>query len=514
MNDSHSYAETAEQHIPALRRTRIEPKRLVRVLPDEQAFQGWRTEHGGTIDAFASGDYAKGDSIVLDFGIHCVGYLTVRIGAAVGPADAPVRLKLIFGEMPCEIGEDFDSYDGSLSRAWLQEEIVNLDTVPGTYTLPRRYTFRYLRIVVLEPSRKFRITFPDIYVTHVTSGDPGRVEPLPESLPADLREMDRIAVKTLEDCMQTVFEDGPKRDRRLWLGDLRLQALASCRTFGSHSLVKRCLYLFAGLRLEGGKVPACVYEKPEPHPDDIYLYDYALFFAAALHDYYRETGDGQTLAELYPVACDQIRIGLERLDERGIVQDDETWYCFTDWRDELNKQASAQAVLIYCMKRALALARALNRNDDCNWLETEIERASKAALAELWRADAGFFVSGAEEQVSWASQIWMALAGVLDPVETTALMDRLFERPPGVGMTTPYMHHHLIEALFECGRRERAIAEMRRYWGGMMADGADTFWELYDPADKLSSPYGSNLVNSYCHAWSCTPAYFIRTYLI
>lgn len=31
------------------------------------------------------------------------------------------------------------------------------------------------------------------------------------------------------DCMQSVFEDGPKRDRRLWLGDLRLQALASLK---------------------------------------------------------------------------------------------------------------------------------------------------------------------------------------------------------------------------------------------------------------------------------------------
>ena len=27
--------------------------------------------------------------------------------------------------------------------------------------------------------------------------------------------------------MQDVFEDGPKRDRRLWLGDLRLEALAN-----------------------------------------------------------------------------------------------------------------------------------------------------------------------------------------------------------------------------------------------------------------------------------------------
>ena len=31
-----------------------------------------------------------------------------------------------------------------------------------------------------------------------------------------------------------------------------------------------------------------------------------------------------------------------------------------------------------------------------------------------------------------------------------------------------------------------------------------------NPANPDESPYGSPIVNSYCHAWSCTPAYFLR----
>jgi hypothetical protein len=46
----------------------------------------------------------------------------------------------------------------------------------------------------------------------------------------------------------------------------------------------------------------------------------------------------------------------------------------------------------------------------------------------------------------------------------------------------------------------------------MIKKGADTFWEVYDPADEFKSPYGFFPVNSYCHAWSCTPVYFIRKY--
>ena len=50
------------------------------------------------------------------------------------------------------------------------------------------------------------------------------------------------------------------------------------------------------------------------------------------------------------------------------------------------------------------------------------------------------------------------------------------------------------------------------YWGGMIKKGADTFWEAYDPNNDFISPYYFYPMNSYCHAWSCTPVYFIRKY--
>ena len=79
-------------------------------------------------------------------------------------------------------------------------------------------------------------------------------------------------------------------------------------------------------------------------------------------------------------------------------------------------------------------------------------------------------------------------------------------------MNTPYMMHHFIDALISVGQTSRAVQEIKKYWGGMVQAGADTFWELYDPKRPDFSPYGSKLINSYCHAWSCTPAYFIRKY--
>lgn len=31
-----------------------------------------------------------------------------------------------------------------------------------------------------------------------------------------LRRIDEVALRTLRNCMQTVYEDGPRRDMRLW----------------------------------------------------------------------------------------------------------------------------------------------------------------------------------------------------------------------------------------------------------------------------------------------------------
>ncbi len=514
MSGNQALVEIAEQMVPQLHNTVVYPKQVIEVIPQADAFQGWATTPLHSMDSLEAKSYGKNEQFIVDFGDHQVGYLSLSIKPVGSPPDAPLRLKLIFGEMPCEIGESFEDYDGWLSRSWLQDEIINVDILPCELKLPRRYTFRYLKVIVLDTSRKYKVAFTDIHCTTVTSGDLSKIEPLPEHMSEELKAMDRIGIRTLQNCMQTVFEDGPKRDRRLWIGDLRLQAMANEYTFKNYDLVKRCLYLFGGMTLEGGQVGACLFEKPKPHVDDTLLYDYSLFFVATLYDYYMATKDGDALEKLWPIAMDQIRNALRRLDEKGVVKDDATWWCFTDWHEELNKQTSAQAVLIYCMKRGLVLAQHLQRAEEVQYIQDQINLTSQAAIKYLYNEDNGLFTSGSEHQISWASQIWMALAEVMDEKDNARMMERLLMERPTIGMKTPYMYHHLIEALILCDMKDEALKQMHAYWGEMVKDGADCFWELYNPEDKRLSPYGSNLINSYCHAWSCTPSYFIRKYYI
>lgn len=284
--------------------------------------------------------------------------MTFRVRPVGSPPDAPLKLKLTIGEMPVEMGEPFENYDGWLSSAWLQEETIFVDVLPATIALPRRYAFRYVKFEVLATSQKYQVMFEDIDCRAVTSSDLEAVEALghPDSL---LQKMDEVSIKTLADCMQDVFEDGPKRDRRLWLGDLRLQALANYETFGTNDLVKRCLYLFAGVPNDQGKVSANVFIEPQLIADDTFLFDYSLFFLSTLHDYYLASRDKETLIELWPTAYRQVELALERLDKNHILEDSSEWWSFIDWQQGLNKQTPSQAILIYTIKQAIFLAEEL-----------------------------------------------------------------------------------------------------------------------------------------------------------
>lgn len=353
-----SFVEKAEKLDKELIRTEVRPVSLVKIERDKNG-NGVVSSREKT-DALAEKRMKKGDSVCIDFGDHYVGYVTVKLGHAGSPQDAPAFLRLKFAEIPGEILDDSSTYEGWISKGWIQEEFIHIDVLPCELKLPRRYAFRYLEICAIDTSQKFQVVVEDAVLTAVSAVSMDQVQPLSD-LPADLQRIDRASLKTLQDCMQHVFEDGPKRDRRLWIGAL-------------------------------------------------------------------------------------------------------------------------------------------------------LEDALDKAVSAFWDEKQGFFVSGKERQVSWSSQAWMVLADVFDREKNRELMLHLLEENPEMGVATPYAYHHVIEALLHVGEKEKALELMRTYWGGMIELGADTFWEAFDPNDTGASPYGNAQVNSFCHAWSCTPAWLLREY--
>lgn len=511
------WLKTAEDNKPELLTAIKSPLALTAVTADAAAFQGYKAVQGGSIKDFYAGSLIKQSGTVLDFGEHLTGYFTFSLKTINSIADAPVRLKFTFGEVPSEIAVPFDPYSGGLSRAWLQDEVVTVTEFPATITVPRRLAFRYVKVEVLGSSPYFDFALTDCSLKAQTSVRTSAAALAPGTSEL-IKKIDQTALNTLKECMQTVFEDGPKRDRRLWIGDVVLEAQANMYSFKEHALTKRCLYLLASLAQEDGFLYSNVFETPAPHAQEKspFLFDYSLLYNVSLKDYLTATGDKQTALDLWPVAKRQMDNITVYLDKEGVFDAQQAakdkWWLFVDWNDKLDRQAAIQGIMIYSMKETLALAKSLGKEKEVSQLPALIAKMSAGAKKHLFDKNLGLFVSGSSRQVSYASQSWLILAGVAKDKEAQKVLQALQQHKNALKPGAPYMYHYYVQALINSGLRKEARAVVENYWGGMVNKGADTFWEVYDPENEQLSPYNFFPINSYCHAWSCTPTFFIRKY--
>lgn len=506
----HSWLAKAEAAMPKLIRTPMLPVAVVKAEKDAACFQGWKIVPTGKPESVFNKPLNPGDSFILDFGQHFTGQFTLSLRHFEIPVDAPVRLQFIFGEVPAEVAEPFDPYTGSLTRSWLQDEIVNFDIVPQTVTLPRRYAFRYVKVTVVSCSKHGKFGFSDIRAEGISSADETKLLPF-RAKSLDDAALDRVALRTLRDCMQTVLEDGPKRDRRLWLGDLRLQAQANYVSYRNYEVVKRSLYILAGTATDKGLVGTCSFERPVPVRGGNSIFDYTALFAPTVLEYLEASADRATAEDLWPLVLKQLDFTLEPVNADGLFIPPKGWWLFIDWHRTLDKQASEHAIILYGLHATLKLAEKLGKVKEASFISQIIPRMEDSARKHLWDEAQGLFISGPKREVSYASQAWMVLAGVPSATQAKRAMSTVIRSDRAEKPVTPYMHHYVVVALHTAGLHDEAWQYVRNYWGGMIKKGADTFWEVYVPDDDFLSPYNSHLMNSYCHAWSCTPTYLLRT---
>ncbi|MCH4284782.1 MULTISPECIES: family 78 glycoside hydrolase catalytic domain [Bacillota] len=505
--------DQADQYRPEIYHQTILPRHVAELVEDDTKLGGYRCKESSlTIAELNKKGLKRDDTIILDFDDHYVGNFSMKIEATGSPMDAPLYFRIRFAEVPSELVQDSKDYDGWLSKSWIQEEFIHIDVLPTEITLPRRYSFRYVEIKVIDTSPKWQAVFSEFKVVARSSAQCQQLKPIHIEDPV-LQKIYDVSVKTLQDCMQDVFEDGPKRDRRLWLGDLRLQALANYMTFDQHTLVKRCLYLFAAMTTQEGKISANLFIQPEYMPDDTFLFDYSLFFISTLYDYIKHHDDSELLQDLYPIAKKQMMLAQEKVNEEGRIILEESYPVFVDWSNEFNKDTSAQAIMIYVTRQMIELA-SMYQDEDITIYQTLLDNMINYSRDNLFDKEACLFISGDNKEYNISSQAWMVLANVLTKEENKKVMQKTIQKLfPVKGIATPYMYHHIVEALFVAGLQEEAIQLMKAYWGKMISLGADTFWEAFDPDEPDYSPYGNPIMSSFCHAWSCTPAYLIRKYI-
>jgi alpha-L-rhamnosidase len=450
----------------------------------------------------------KGDSITVDLGNHYVGYFSFKMWYVEDYIDAPVTLRVRFFETKGEMDFDYSEYNGWLCESWIQEDTVKID-FPGVFSLPRRYAARYVKLEVVHTPRKLSLS--DFTFAAETSADESKLLPYTTD-DALLHEIDRVAVNTLKNCMQRVFEDGPKRDRRLWIGDLRLEALANYYTFRDTSLVKRCLYLFAAAERNSlGFLPAYVYENPIYVTGTWHIVDYSMMYVNTLCDYLNHIGDREVFDELYPLVREIMDSANSQLDKDGILVVPEE-DMFIDWCAGLKKVAAHFGVYLYTLQNLVTTLSSISHPDG-EVFGQRLEKGREDARRIFFDSEKSAFINARDEnQYSVHTSAWMVLAGVVEGELAKKVMSDVLDSEDSIKPFTPYMHHYTVEALFKAGLTERALEYIRWIWGGMVEVGTDTFFEAYVPGDPAFSPYDDNKVNSMCHAWSCTATYFLRKY--
>lgn len=104
-----------------------------------------------------------------------------------------------------------------------------------------------------------------------------------------------------------------------------------------------------------------------------------------------------------------------------------------------------------------------------------------------------------------------------DRQQIESILNRVLLNDSVMKITTPYMRFYELEALCALGEQSRVLQEMRSYWGGMLREGATTFWETYDPSEtfpKRLAMYGQPYGKSLCHAWGASPVYLLGEILL
>ena len=97
------------------------------------------------------------------------------------------------------------------------------------------------------------------------------------------------------------------------------------------------------------------------------------------------------------------------------------------------------------------------------------------------------------------------------------IIRHVIQNPEIPAITTPYFEFFELDAMCGIGEFSYMTDMLRSYWGGMLKQGATTFWEEYFPEKSRVenyAMYGKSFGRSLCHAWGASPIYLLGKYAL
>ena len=444
-----------------------------------------------------------GNGTLYDFGKETFGFLVLENVKGNG------NINVYYGESKEEaLDKDYcETLDKFLVR---NGKITDL-SVNQTYELTPEYTF--------DNSKAFRY----VYVETEGGVQPGNVSMQYEYLPLDYRgtfkcndeELNRIwdiGAYTMHLTSREFFIDGIKRDRWVWSGDAIQSYLMNYYLFFDNESVKRTIWLLRG------KDPVTSHINT--------IMDYTFFWFLSIYDYYLYSGDQHFVQQIYPRMQTLMDYVLGRANEEGMVEGMTGDWVFVDWADgylDKKGELAFEQVLLCKSLETMALCADIagDKVDEAKY-EKLYEQLRAKLIPAFWNEEKQALVHNRingqqSEAVTRYANMFATFFNYLEPEQQQTIKNSVLLNDSILKITTPYMRFYELEALCALGEQNEVLKEMKAYWGGMLNEGATSFWEKYNPeesGDQHLAMYGRPYGKSLCHAWGASPIYLLGKYYL
>ena len=323
-----------------------------------------------------------------------------------------------------------------------------------------------------------------------------------------LEKIYSIALDTLALNTREFFLDGIKRDRWLWAGDAYQAFLMNYYSFFDLKTARRTMIALAG------KPPVLHFMNQ--------IMEYSFYWIIGLYDYYMYTGDLFFLRRMLPTAKRIIEFSHTRKTAGGLLEGKEGDWVFVDWAN-LDNRGEVSAENIIYLKALDTVAKLCGLlGEDASAYAQEYEEMRRKVFDVFWDESRGVFyysrVNGKlNRDVKRHPHIFALYFGLLDEAKKQAVIRNVLMNDEVEKIVTPFMRFFELSALCLAGETDAVYREVLSYWGGMLDEGATSFWELYDKdctgVEKYAM-YDRKYGKSLCHAWGASPLYLIGRYLV
>ena len=318
-----------------------------------------------------------------------------------------------------------------------------------------------------------------------------------------------VAAYTMDLTTREFFMDGIKRDRWTWSGDAIQSYLMNYYLRFDTECVKRTI------RQLRGKDPVTAHINT--------IMDYTFYWFKSILDYYQYTADIAFVREMWPRMVTLMDYVESRLNEEGMAEGQPDDWIFVDWVDfPMHKRGTLcfeQILLMKAMETMAVCSKLLGIKSNYRVKSESLRNKIKQTF---WSYEQKAYYHAIEDgkmnrQITKFPNMFAILYGLAYKEECREIMQSVMLNPDVDPITTPYMRFYELETLCKEGLQKQVLQEMKAYWGGMLREGATSFWEKYNPEETgtqhlamYGRPYGKSL----CHAWGASPIYLIGKYFL